>query len=220
MSEAVIVGVTHSEPAPSAAPPAQRMVLPAIRDVTLIATVYLFFAGYTYRQFYLTDLGLPSGGEPSVNAILVDAFGVFYYNWWLGLVMLIVASALSAHRVRQLLDRALMPVVVATAIAAFFVLDGAAGAAAQREAAQAFVDKPDLLRVAITFRDPLYAKLLPKVVFAMSGSADATAQGWAAYALSISSDTDFVVVHSPAHEAAIYAIPRADVLAIEGFRGQ
>jgi len=220
VSEALIVSVPEAHDSPAPAAHAQRAVLPAIRDATLVATVYLFFAGYVYRQFYLTNLGLPASGEPSINSVLVDAFGVFYYNPWLGIVLLIAACALSAHRVRELLDKALMPVVVGTAILGFFVLDGAASSAAKREAAKAFAASPDLLQVSITFRTPLYAKLLPKLVLATSGDAAAKHAGWQAYVLSVSTDTDYVVVHSPARDVSIYAIPRADVLAIQGYRGQ
>lgn len=60
-----------------------------LRDITLVCTIYLFFAGYVYRYFMFIGLGIPSDvNEAPVNTLLVYAFGVLFgIPWWFWLVV-------------------------------------------------------------------------------------------------------------------------------------
>jgi hypothetical protein len=228
MSEAVIVGISP-QPAPQADTPSapHRLVLPAIRDITLIATIYLFFAGYSYRAFYLEELGIHVTGEASLNTILVDAFAVIVYNWWLAALLLVASCALSSHVVRDLLDKWLMPLVAAVAVGGFFVLDvAAAHTAAQQIGELSSAVAPHRQMVMMAFKDDSYEKTPQtcSLALAVSGKVSALEAGWRAYLMFVTSDTYFVYVLSPppgpgkpAADASTYAIPRSGVVAVKEY---
>jgi hypothetical protein len=129
MAEPVVEAVVASDKAGDDAAKAasgdatQRGILPALRDVTLVATIYLFFAGFAYRYFYLRLLGVaPSEIDLSVNVLLVYAFNVFLNLPWLPVAIVAVLAALSVPKVRAVVDVAMLPLLAATAFGAFFIL--------------------------------------------------------------------------------------------------
>jgi hypothetical protein len=80
-----------------------------IRDVAFIAAVYLFFAGFIYRYYYLTSFGInPKFEDSALYSVLVYAYSVLddlferssFTHWWLSAlaaVLLVVAVATNAY---------------------------------------------------------------------------------------------------------------------------
>jgi hypothetical protein len=78
-----------------------------IRDVAFIAAVYLFFAGFIYRYYYLTSFGInPKFEDSALYSVLVYAYSVFddvfrrspFTHWWLSvLVAVIVVVAVGTN---------------------------------------------------------------------------------------------------------------------------
>jgi hypothetical protein len=80
-----------------------------IRDVAFIAAVYLFFAGFIYRYYYLTSFGIsPKFEDSALYSVLVYAYSVFddvfqrspfthRSLWILAAVLLIVAVGANAY---------------------------------------------------------------------------------------------------------------------------
>lgn len=80
-----------------------------IRDVAFIAAVYLFFAGFIYRYYYLTSFGInPKFEDSALYSVLVYAYSVFddlfqrspFTPWWpwaIAAVLVVVAVSTNAY---------------------------------------------------------------------------------------------------------------------------
>ena len=68
----------------------QVSVVGLFRDVTTIAAIYLFFAGFIYRYYYFRGLGIPiSDVNASLETVTAYSFSVFADNWFLALVAIL-----------------------------------------------------------------------------------------------------------------------------------
>jgi hypothetical protein len=80
-----------------------------VRDVAFIAAVYLFFAGFIYRYYYLTSFGIdPKFEDSGLYSVLVYAYSVFddvfqrnpfthRWLWVIAAALLIVAVGTNAY---------------------------------------------------------------------------------------------------------------------------
>lgn len=189
----------------------KRRVLPALRDVTLVATIYLFFAGFVFRYFYFRLLGIsPSEIELSLNALLVLAFNVFLNVVWLPVAVVAALAVLSVPKVRALVDVAFVPLLALVVIGGFYVLY--------------FGARDTAARVAGIVRDgyglpPLALKLRDGTRYDrdfLAAVSDAGNTGLKAYLVEQNASTYFVLLKRVPPDAArpdrLYAVPKADVL--------
>ncbi len=197
--------------APPADAPEKRRILPALRDITLVATIYLFFTGFVFRYSYFRLLGVsPNEIDVSLNALLVLAFNVFVNLWWLPIALIAAFGVIAVPKVRAVLEIAFVPILAAAVIGSFFVLYSGARATA-------------ILAVSIVRQGvglpALFVKLRDDAKYDADFRAATGATrraGVAAYLVEQNASTYFIlVVHSPADALRpdrLYAVPKTDVV--------
>lgn len=195
---------------PAAAEPEKHRVLPALRDVTLVGTIYLFFAGFVFRYFYLRLLGLsPNDFDLPLNTLLVLAFNVFLNFIWLPIVMVAALGVLAVPKVRAVVDAAFVPLVACLAIGGFYVLY--LGARSTAVTVAAIVRDGGLPQATLALRaGTVYDRDFQAAV---SGAASNALK---AYVVEQNASTYFVLVRhtksDPLRPDRMYAVPKSDVL--------
>lgn len=188
----------------------KRRILPALRDITLVATIYLFFTGFVFRYFYFHMLGVsPNEIDVSVNALLVLAFNVFENQWWLPIALIAAFAVITVPRVRAVLDVAFVPILAAAVIGSFFVLYSGARATAKLAVS--------IVRQGVGL-PPVFVKLRNDGRYDSDFRAATGATRCAkvaAYLVEQNASTYFILVeHNPSDAGRpdrLYAVPKSDV---------
>jgi hypothetical protein len=100
-------------------------LLPAIRDVTLVAGICLFFAGFIFHYYYFVGLGVPPDTQSmDFNSLVVRSSTVFAEDWYWYLGAIVVVALITSKNRRRWKTQSLWQhrAVVAVAVVLFFGL--------------------------------------------------------------------------------------------------
>jgi hypothetical protein len=188
----------------------RQPLISSLRDVTLIASVYLFFVSFVYRHLLLVGLGIPDIDSPSLNVSLVDAFEPFAVRWREVLTEAILIGIVYAwasffvRTSREIFHRVALLVL---GVGAFPILYHIASAGASDEARSILSGTVPSGNVpmSMSFRPDRVGEYAPVLIHAANNDE--------AYLLYRSSDSYFVLVHPERNPSVsfVYEIPKADV---------
>jgi hypothetical protein len=92
--------------------PKRTFSLEAARNVALLVAIYLYFAGFVYRDFFAGTFGIPAATDTPVYTYMIYAYNAVAPNlWWFGALVLALfcydtyAVILTAKQTRTSLER-------------------------------------------------------------------------------------------------------------------
>lgn len=145
-------------------------LLSAARDAAVIAGIYLFFTGFAYREYYLTELAGPVSGKSQIDyaSTVVYAYRVFsaHASW----ILLIAAAAslawllLARFRLSPWTAEARLPVTVSVVVLLFPLLNGWALETAHADAQQLRLGNTDIPPSDLVFVTVATANQYPKTL--------------------------------------------------------
>ena len=194
-----------------------QALLPAIRDITIVATAFLYFTGFSFRYFYLTGLGVP----PDAISIGLDSVLVYSFNVFLDSVRIILALGLivillwrrcaSFWNAASVTNRRVTLVVLT--VAAFGLLYALSVRSAANIDAEVRTGKSVFPRVVIALKHP---KVYDQTIF--GPAVNGTQPNVAAYLVGETESDLFILIQPDPLEgsknipgAYTYRIPRSDV---------